>query len=114
MNNMLFLFAAAVLAGPAAAQNCAISDMETLPAVVAPCCEAMPGGTCSGGFPNICSYICAESLVPFWNACDVTTQIMPDDFFANEHGFLISGVRDAVQSCRQVSLKGWLTTDSKG
>ena len=142
---------ALLIVGPATAQNYAISILETLPDVVAPCvktpatflcgprfhhcismcrgavrfvtalsgsfrceqtndtqfgcfqCEVMPSGTCSDGFPNICSYICAESLVPFWNSCDVTTQIMPDDYFADEHGFLISGVRDAVQSCRQVS-----------
>ena len=81
------------------AQNCPLNSLETLPDVVAPCCEAMPGGSCAEGFPAICPQICAQGLVAFWDDCDGTVGIFPDDYF---EGFLISGVRDIVQSCRQV------------
>ena len=87
----------------ASAQNCEIATLETLPDIVAPCCEQMPGGSCRGGFPAICPQICAVGLVAFWNDCDATIQIFPDDQFAAAHGFLISGVQGIVQSCRQVN-----------
>ena len=95
---------AALAASPglqlARAQNCPISTLETLPDVVAPCCESMPGGTCRDGFPAICPQVCAAGLVTYWNACDVTIAVFPDDQFPN---FLISGVRELIQSCRQVN-----------
>lgn len=81
------------------AQNCPLNSLETMPDVVAPCCEAMPGGSCAEGFPAVCPQICAQGLVAFWDDCDGTVGIFPDDYF---EGFLISGVRDIVQSCRQV------------
>ena len=99
MSALAYLSLLLLVTHPAAAQNCPLSSLETLPDVVAPCCEAMPGGTCAEGFPSICPQICAEGLVAFWDDCDETVGIFPDDYFDD---FRISGVREIVQSCRQV------------
>eukprot|EP01052_Picozoa_sp_SAG31_P007096 SAG31_NODE_334_length_17513_cov_10.799989_4_plen_172_part_00 len=84
----------------AAQQHCPVTMLETMPDVVAPCCEAMPSGTCADGFPPICPLVCAQGLVNFWEACESMIGIFADDQF---EGFLISGVREMMDSCRQVS-----------
>ena len=90
-----------LLVSAARAQNCRVTTLETLPDVVAPCCEAMPGsGSCRDGFPTVCPQICATGLVAFWNDCDATIAIFPDDYFQD---FLISDVQEITASCRQVT-----------
>eukprot|EP01052_Picozoa_sp_SAG31_P039422 SAG31_NODE_5466_length_2523_cov_1.370875_2_plen_166_part_00 len=83
----------------ASAQHCPVASLESLPDLVASCCEDMPSGSCASGFPSVCPAICAASLVSFWNDCDETIVVFPDDYF---EGFTVSGVREMVPSCRQV------------
>eukprot|EP01050_Picozoa_sp_SAG11_P014079 SAG11_NODE_1699_length_4427_cov_3.213262_1_plen_769_part_00 len=83
----------------ARSQTCRVTTLDTLPDVVAPCCEATAEGSCAGGFPITCPLPCASAVVSFWDVCGSMARILPDDYY---DGFLVSGVEAIVESCRQV------------
>ena len=64
-----------------AQENCETVTLFSLADVVRPCCEAMPSGDCSGGFPSACSVTCATELAPMWQLCGEMAQDLPDDMF---------------------------------
>jgi hypothetical protein len=78
---LLLLTACVHLAGAQASVSCKTADVFSLPDVVRPCCESMPSGDCSGGFPTDCSVTCATEIVPLWQLCGETAMAFPDDTF---------------------------------
>ena len=55
---ILLLTACVPLTGAQSGGSCRTADVFSLPDVVRPCCEAMPSGDCSAGFPTHCSVSC--------------------------------------------------------
>ena len=82
-------------------QTCLVPTLESLPDVVASCCEAMPDGSCAEGFPLTCPLTCASAVASFWDVCGSMVRVLPDDYY---DGFSISGVESIVESCRQVAM----------
>eukprot|EP01050_Picozoa_sp_SAG11_P043202 SAG11_NODE_20318_length_448_cov_0.739255_1_plen_94_part_10 len=70
-------------------QACRVATLDSLPDVVATCCEAMPDGSCAAGFPITCPLTCASAVVSFWDVCGSMVRVFPNDYY---DGFLISGV----------------------
>ena len=48
---------------------CGFSRLAEVNGITAICCESLEDDDCSAGFPNVCSYGCADVLVPFWEEC---------------------------------------------
>ena len=71
-----------------------LRDVEGIAPV---CCGSTSAEDCSEGFPARCSPDCAALLVPFWDDCSPTMQMMGAAFFP----FDVNAMADFMSPCRQ-------------
>ena len=97
---LLMLLGATVLHQSAA---CNLGMLRDIDGITPICCGSMTGASasddCSSGFPARCSPACAELLVPFWDDCEATMQMMGASFFT----FDVHAMADFMSPCQQTA-----------
>lgn len=82
-----------------AAHACNLGMLHDVTSITPICCGSTAADDCSQGFPPRCSPACAELLVPFWDDCQATMQVMGPGFFT----FDVHAMSDFMSPCRQTA-----------
>jgi hypothetical protein len=81
------------------AHGCNLGMLRDIDGIAPICCGSMSAADCSDGFPARCSPACAELLVPFWDDCAATMQMMGAGFFI----FDVHAMSDFMSPCQQTA-----------
>lgn len=81
------------------ANACNLGMLHDVVSITPICCGSTAAEDCSQGFPARCSPACAELLVPYWDDCAATMQVMGPGFFT----FDVHAMSDFMSPCRQTA-----------
>lgn len=84
---------------PRPVYGCNLGMLRDIDGITPICCGSTSAADCSHGFPARCSPACAELLVPFWDDCAPTMQLMGGDFFT----FDVHAMADFMSPCQQTA-----------